>query len=228
MPTTSPRRLNSGPPELPGLTATSVWINGTKFSCGSDRPFALTIPAVTVLSNPNGEPIATTHSPTFSFAGSPKRTVGRLAASILISATSVRLSVPITLALNSRLSISLTVTSSAPSITWALVSMKPSAEMMNPEPNDCGWNSRCPGLGEKRRKNSKKGSFSSICGNCWESVLRAACVMLILTTAPPCFSTRSVKSGNCADTCSGTSRNSASIIVLSIVVFPGNEMEIGK
>ena len=31
--------LNSGPPELPGLIATSVWMNGTKFSCGSERPF---------------------------------------------------------------------------------------------------------------------------------------------------------------------------------------------
>src|SRR5258706_308552 len=40
MPTTSPRMLNSGPPELPGLMATSVWMNGTKFSCGSERPLA--------------------------------------------------------------------------------------------------------------------------------------------------------------------------------------------
>ena len=30
MPTTSPFRLNSGPPELPGLTAASVWMNGTQ------------------------------------------------------------------------------------------------------------------------------------------------------------------------------------------------------
>jgi hypothetical protein len=29
MPITSPAMLNSGPPELPGLTATSVWMNGT-------------------------------------------------------------------------------------------------------------------------------------------------------------------------------------------------------
>ncbi len=29
MPTTSPSRLNSGPPELPGLIATSVWMKGT-------------------------------------------------------------------------------------------------------------------------------------------------------------------------------------------------------
>ncbi len=29
MPITSPAMLNSGPPELPGFTATSVWMNGT-------------------------------------------------------------------------------------------------------------------------------------------------------------------------------------------------------
>ncbi len=29
MPITSPFRLNKGPPELPGLIATSVWMNGT-------------------------------------------------------------------------------------------------------------------------------------------------------------------------------------------------------
>jgi hypothetical protein len=29
MPITSPARLNSGPPELPGLIATSVWMKGT-------------------------------------------------------------------------------------------------------------------------------------------------------------------------------------------------------
>ena len=29
MPITSPARLKSGPPELPGFTATSVWMNGT-------------------------------------------------------------------------------------------------------------------------------------------------------------------------------------------------------
>jgi len=83
---------------------------------------ALTMPAVTELSKPKGEPIATTHSPTLSPAGSPKRTAGRLLASILIRATSVRLSAPITLARNSRLSVRRTVISSAWSTTWALVS----------------------------------------------------------------------------------------------------------
>ncbi len=120
-PTTSPLRLNSGPPELPGLTAASVWMNWTRFSCGRSRPFPLTIPAVMVLSNPNGLPIATTHSPTLSLSGSPIVTRGRSLASILRSATSVRLSAPMTFALNSRLSVSLTLTSSAPSTTCALV-----------------------------------------------------------------------------------------------------------
>ena len=123
MPITSPLRLNSGPPELPGLIATSVWMNGTKFSCGSERPFALMIPAVTLFSKPNGEPIATTHSPTLSLFGSPNFTDCRPAASILITATSVRRSAPITFALNSRLSLNLTVISSAWSTTWAFVRM---------------------------------------------------------------------------------------------------------
>ena len=77
MPTTSPSRSTSGPPELPGLIAASVWIAGYVVSwlgCGWRRPraarrrpdgsVALTMPEVTVASRPNGEPIATTFSPT--------------------------------------------------------------------------------------------------------------------------------------------------------------------
>ena len=71
MPTTSPLRLNSGPPELPGFTATSVWMKPTRSSPGMERPVALTMPAVTLFSNVNGEPIARTHSPGRSFEGSP-------------------------------------------------------------------------------------------------------------------------------------------------------------
>ena len=54
------------------------------------RDVALTMPAVTLFSKPNGEPIAMTHSPGRSFDGSPRRTVGRFFASILSTATSVR------------------------------------------------------------------------------------------------------------------------------------------
>ena len=111
--------LISGPPELPGLIATSVWMNG-KYSPVS-RPLALTMPAVTVFSSPNGEPIAMTHSPTLRRFTSPIFTVGSPLASIFTSATSVRLSAPMILALNSRLSVSVTMTSSAPSTTCALV-----------------------------------------------------------------------------------------------------------
>ncbi len=65
--------------------------------------------------------MAITHSPTFSRLTSPMRTLGSPEASILTTATSVRLSAPTTLALNSRLSVRVTSTSSAPSTTWALV-----------------------------------------------------------------------------------------------------------
>ena len=102
------------------------------------RALALTMPAVTVLSRSKGEPIAITHSPTRSRFTSPKRTVGRPLASIFSTATSVRLSAPTTRALNSRLSVRRTITSSAPSITCALVITRPSAETMKPEPTPRG------------------------------------------------------------------------------------------
>ena len=102
IPTTSPCRLKSGPPELPGFTATSVWMNGTYVSSGRLRPFALTMPAVTEFSKPNGEPMATTHSPTASDFGSPRVTTGRSVASIFRTATSLLASEPITRASNSR------------------------------------------------------------------------------------------------------------------------------
>ena len=79
------------------MIATSVWMSGS--SSPVSRDLALTMPAVTVLSRPNGEPIAITHSPTFSLVESPMRTDGRPVASILTSATSVRLSAPIDLRL---------------------------------------------------------------------------------------------------------------------------------
>ncbi len=120
MPMTSPRILINGPPELPGLTATSLWISG-RYSPVS-RDLAEMMPAVTVFSRPNGEPIASTHSPTRILLESPVRRYGRLVAVSLSSATSERRSAPSTLALNSRRSVSVTVTSSAPSTTWALVS----------------------------------------------------------------------------------------------------------
>ena len=85
------------------------------------RCLAETMPDVTVFSSPNGDPMAMTHSPTRSLLISPIFTAGRPLASIFTTATSVRLSLPTILALNSRLSVSVTMTSSAPSTTCALV-----------------------------------------------------------------------------------------------------------
>jgi hypothetical protein len=136
IPITSPLASKSGPPEFPGFTATSVCRNGTYPSPGSERERAETIPALALFSNPNGDPIASTHSPTRTRDGSPILTVGRSFASILSTATSLLLSLPTTFALNSRLSVSRTVTSVAPSTTCALVAIVPSLSITKPDPVD--------------------------------------------------------------------------------------------
>jgi len=75
-PTTLPHRLNSGPPELPGLTAASVW-SALSTNCDStwSRSSALTMPCEAENVKPSGLPIATTSSPTssFSHSGRPRR-----------------------------------------------------------------------------------------------------------------------------------------------------------
>ena len=65
-PTTSPRALTSGPPELPGLIDASVCTASCRRPLPSrtSRSSALTMPAVTVPDRPNGEPTASTGSPT--------------------------------------------------------------------------------------------------------------------------------------------------------------------
>ena len=83
--------------------AASVWMKlsyGPWLMC---RPLALTIPAVTVFSRPNGLPMATTHSPTRSVVGVAERDgrAGPVAPWISISAMSVFGSRPTTFALNS-------------------------------------------------------------------------------------------------------------------------------
>jgi hypothetical protein len=181
MPTTSPRALNSGPPELPGFTATSVWMKGTALSSGSERPLALTTPAVTVFSKPKGAPMASTHSPTRRLSVLPSVTTGRLAALIFSTAMSVLGSVPSTLALNSRRSVSLTTTSVASFTTCALVRMTPSAPTMKPEPmrRACAAALRLP-----PRWNWRKNSSGSPL-NCAPFSAEALPVTLMLTTAGP-------------------------------------------
>ena len=102
-PTTWPCAFRSGPPELPWLIAASVWTESlmvNPFGAWIARCSALTIPLVTVSSRPKGLPIATTPSPTCRSAESPTVSGCSSAegASTLITARSVDLSVPSTLA----------------------------------------------------------------------------------------------------------------------------------
>ncbi len=73
-PITSPRAFSSGPPELPGFSAASVWITSGISRPVPERmlrPSALTMPAVTVCSKPSGLPIAIAISPRRSAADEP-------------------------------------------------------------------------------------------------------------------------------------------------------------
>ena len=123
MPTSSPRRFTSGPPELPGLIEASVWM---KFCTPEPprpvRPSAETMPEVTVWPRPNGSPTATTKSPTRSFDESATGSAVSFSAGICSTAISESGSVPSTFALTVRPSATVTEMSSAPSTTWLLVS----------------------------------------------------------------------------------------------------------
>src|SRR5476649_1283939 len=100
MPTTSPAVETSGPPELPGLSAASVWITSSISRpevARSERPSADTTPAVTVDSKPSGLPIATTSWPRRSALESPSAAAGVPAGrSVRSSARSVSGSSPST------------------------------------------------------------------------------------------------------------------------------------
>ena len=126
------------PPLLPGLTAASVWINDSILNSpdisGSERPFALTIPAVMVLLKSYGLPIARTHSPSRRLSELPIGITGRFSDSTLSSAISVTGSVPTILALKLLLLSSVTTVSEAPSTTWLFVTIYPSGEIITPEP----------------------------------------------------------------------------------------------
>ena len=128
---TSPRTLTSGPPELPGLMAASVWMKSWMLpwprpgSPLSARPLALTMPRGDREGEPLAERIADGQHPLADpgVVAVAERHRRQDLASILSTATSVLGSVPMTLALNSRRSSSRTVTCSAPSTTWLLVRM---------------------------------------------------------------------------------------------------------
>ena len=146
IPTTAPVMSVSGPPELPGLIAASVWIAGyvVELPWSSEptltgRSSALTMPLVTVASRPKGEPMATTPSPTPRLADLPMVAGVRPETSCAwITAVSVSGSVPRISAsalVPSEKSTLIVPPSPATSTTWLLVRIVPSSVRMMPEPD---------------------------------------------------------------------------------------------
>ncbi len=125
-----------------------------------ERPCALMMPTVTEpRSSPSGLPIAMAQSPMRSWSESPSGSDGRSRPSILMMATSVSWSVPTTLALKVRLSLSVTVMASAFVTTWLFVRMCPSGSIRKPEPEEGSTRGREGRSWPKKRRNI------SSCGN---------------------------------------------------------------
>ena len=96
-PITSPRESTSGPPELPGLSDASVWITlsiSRPDFPRSERPSALTTPAVTVLWKPSGLPSAIASWPATTRCESPSVAGVRSLASMRTTARSLSGSSP--------------------------------------------------------------------------------------------------------------------------------------
>ena len=95
-PITWPLLFTNAPPLLPEFIAASVWIAVYLFPSLSVTSLftALIIPAVTLLSNPKGLPIAIANSPTCTESESPSSAAVKPSLSILITAKSVCESVP--------------------------------------------------------------------------------------------------------------------------------------
>src|SRR5215218_3201242 len=144
IPTTSPRRLSSGPPELPCQISASCWIQSVRPpSFGNDRSVALTVPSLTVFGNdPSALPMATTWSPARKEEESPNVTIpgtlspaGRFSFRIATSSSS---SLPTTVAGSSLPSDNTAVRSSAPATTWAFVMTWPVSSTTKPDPLPTG------------------------------------------------------------------------------------------
>ena len=122
MPITSPAMLNSGPPELPGLMAASVWMKSSKGPAPISRPRAEMMPEVTLPPRPKGLPAASTQEPTRARVEEPQGTLASWRpASIRSRARSVSSSVPTTRAGCSDPSCRETTTRLALPTTWLLV-----------------------------------------------------------------------------------------------------------
>jgi hypothetical protein len=140
MPTTRPRESASAPPELPGLSAASVWMTFSTrrlerpSRVASDRPSALTTPAVTEPANPSGFPMATTSCPTRSRAASPIGAGFGWPPVVRTTARSESGSRPTTRKSSSAPSTNVAVPRSVPATTWADVTRWPAGSIATADP----------------------------------------------------------------------------------------------
>ena len=140
MPTTRPLASASAPPELPGLSAASVWMTSSirravvRPRAGMLRPRALTTPAVTLPASPRGLPTATTREPTLSRSASPYSGGAGTARSARTIARSESGSRPTTSNVATVPSEKATSPLVASPTTWALVTRWPSLLSTTAEP----------------------------------------------------------------------------------------------
>jgi hypothetical protein len=118
-----PAESKSGPPELPGLMAASVWITsrmGMPLADWISRPSAEMMPVVSVWSKPNGLPMASTVCPTLRSAEVPSESGGNcsLGASMRSTARSFSGAKPTSSAGQVDWSASVTSARVAPWMTW--------------------------------------------------------------------------------------------------------------
>ena len=151
IPTSRPERSTSGPPELPGLIAASVWSRPVRSPFGPSivRSSPETMPEVTVgPPRPAGKPIAITTSPSRSADERASSTGVRSLASTRTTARSRSGAVPITVPSSGFVwtpSLKATVIPVVPSTTWLFVRISPSRWRITPDaspsppPNDVVW-----------------------------------------------------------------------------------------
>src|SRR5436190_817623 len=128
------------------------------------RATAETMPWVTVWPTAKGLPMASTTSPTSSASESANSSAGKHSFSALMrnTARSERESLSTISASNSRLSASDTLTWSAPSMTWLLVTTRPVGSTSTPEPSERWiWSPEPPGAPGTPKKRRKMGSSKS-------------------------------------------------------------------
>ena len=147
MPITRPSPSTSGPPELPGLIAASVWnapAMSKLVSESIERSIAEITPTDSDCFSPNGEPIAATGSPTSTLALSPSgsgrslRPFGSILSSAMSafgSAPTISASTWLPSANSTKTSFARETASLSPVVTTcALVTTSPSPLSTKPEP----------------------------------------------------------------------------------------------